>query len=123
VERSRAFNLTLIERKQRLVAEERQRDIEMRQKLEADSALAAEKERLKMADRKIKANELKTKLDEQVSFHHKQGSFVKGAGLSEIELNLNRSIIAKVSADPALMAKVMQKIQPSPTRNTSSKFM
>jgi hypothetical protein len=123
VERSRVFNLTLIERKQRLVAEERQRDIDMRLKLEADSALAAEKERLKMADRKVKANELKAKLDEQVSFHHKQGSFVKGAGLSDIELNLNRSIIAKVSSDPALMAKVMQKIQPSPTRNTSSKFM
>jgi len=116
IEQSRAFNLTLVERKQRLVAEERERDIEMRKKMEIDSAIDQEKSRLKAEEKRLRMQELKAKLDEQVSFRHEQGSFSKGAGLSSLELDMNKSIIKKIESDPMLLKKVMLKIQPPPTK-------
>jgi len=116
IEQSRAFNMTLIERKQRLVAEERQRDIDMRKKMETESALENEKQRIKEEQRRARMTDLKAKLDEQVHFRHEQGSFTKGAGLSTLEMNMNASIIAKVQNDPRLLEKVMMKIQPPPTK-------
>lgn len=118
IEQSRAFNLTLVERKQRLVAEERQRDIEMRKKMEIDSAIDQEKSRLKAEEKRLRMQELKAKLDEQVSFRHEQGSFTKGAGLSSLELDMNKSIIKKIESDPMLAKKVMLKMQPPPSKPT-----
>lgn len=124
IETSRAFNLTLIERKQKIKDEERQRDIDMRKKIESENALAQEKERQKIEEKRQRMHDLKCKLDEQVNFHNKQGTFTKGAGLSQLELDMNKTIIKKIESDPALFHKVMERVHPVHTKgSTGPKFI
>lgn len=115
IEQSREFNMTLIERKQKIKNDERNKDVAMRKKIEADYAAAQEKERHKAEEKRIKMLDLKQRLDEQVQFHHSSSSTAK-SGLSQMETELNMTIIKKIENDPALFAKVMERVNPSPAK-------
>ena len=112
IEKSREFNLTLIERKQRLRDEDKSKDVAMRKKIEEEFAQAQEKERLRLEEKRLKMNELKSKLDEQVQYQ----STSSKRGLSQMEVELNKTIIKKIENDPVLFQKVMDRVKPSPAK-------
>jgi hypothetical protein len=106
--------MTLIERKQQKVRDEREADIKRRQ--EAEKALQEERARdaAKKANKHKQMAELKKQLDEQVHFRESANKFQKNAGLSNEEAALNKRLIAKIESDPVLYQKVMAKVNPTP---------
>jgi hypothetical protein len=112
--KSREFNVTLIERKERLKREEKATDLARRlqqqKELDAETARNEQKKR----DKLQKMQDLKSKLDEQVERRHKADFFQKSSGLSHEEIEYNRKIIKKIESDPKLMREVLQRVKPTP---------
>lgn len=112
--KSREFNMTLIERKNKAKRDEKDADLARRR--EQQRALEEEHARdsKKKEQRRVQMAELKAQLDEQVAHREKTNKFTKTAGLSEQEMNLNKGLIAKIEANPELYQRVMSKVNPTP---------
>ena len=119
--RSREFNLTLIDKKQRIKDEERKKDLEMRARMEAELVEQKSRERSLLEAKRIKMIDLKINLDKQVSQRHQVQEFSKGPGLSSLEISLNQAIIKKIENDPDLFEKVLERVKPPP-QATSTGF-
>lgn len=112
--KSRDFNLTLIERKNRLKEEERQADIQRRKQQQKELEEEQRREHEKKQNKMKQMAEMKAKLDEQVEFRHKSQGFTRSSGLSSEEIEYNKKIIKKIESDPRLKKEVMARIKPTP---------
>jgi len=110
MEKSKEFNLMLIEKKARQKQEERERDIQHRLRCERDAQESKIKEAKKAEEKRLAMAELKIKLDSQVHFRHQQIRD-KGA-LSDIEKELNKTLIKKITESPDLLNRVIDKVKP-----------
>lgn len=117
IETSRAFNLTLIEKKRVESERLRQADINQRIKFEKDFAIYNQQEKVKADKKKADMNKMKAQLDEQVEVRHRNNR--DKSALSEIEIELNKKIVAKIMDNPNLMERVVQRVQPAPTAQDS----
>ena len=111
---SRDFNVTLIERKQRMKEEERQADIDRRRMQQIELDLENKRNEEKKQKKHQAMQDLKSKLDEQVQRRHNNEKFSKSASLSDKEIEYNKMIIKKIEADPKLLQQVMQRVKPTP---------
>lgn len=112
MEKSKEFNLMLIEKKAKQKREERERDIQHRLRCEREAQEAKIKEAKKAEEKRLAMAELKLKLDSQVQHRHQQIRD-KGA-LSDIEKELNKTLIQKITQSPDLLNRVIEKVKPPP---------
>jgi len=117
IEKSRAFNLTLIEKKKEEKERLRQADINQRVKFEKDFAVYNQQEKSKADKKKMDMDKIKAQLDAQVEVRHRNNR--DKSALSEIEIELNKKIVAKIMDNPSLMERVVERVQPEPASQTS----
>ena len=120
---AKAFNRTLVERKEEERQKEKEEANRMREKYLRE---AEENERESAAvknKQKQKAMQLKMSLDEQVAVHRKAGTRKSMEALTDIELKINRGTIERIEGDPDLQERLFERIKAPPgKRDTGFKY-
>lgn len=112
--KSRAFNMTLIERKEKAKRDEKDADVARRREQQRALDEENQRESSKKAQKKMQMAQLKAELDQQVAVREKANKFTKTAGLSDQEVSLNKHLIKRIEANPELYQRVMSKVNPTP---------